>query len=69
MSLELRPGEIVALVGENGAGKSSLMNVLYGLYRPDAGELHVKGEQVSFRSPADAIRRGIAVQGSVRRDE
>ena len=59
--MDLRPGEIVALVGENGAGKSSLMNVLYGLYRPDAGELHVAGEQVSFRGPADAIRRGIGM--------
>ncbi len=61
MSLELGPGEVVALVGENGAGKSSLMNVLYGLYRPDAGELYVKGEKVAFHGPADAIRRGIGM--------
>ena len=38
VSLEVRPGERLALIGENGAGKSSLMNVLYGLYQPDVGE-------------------------------
>ena len=61
IDLELRGGEIHALLGENGAGKSTLMNVLYGLLKPDAGEILIKGEPVSFRSSADAIARGIGM--------
>jgi simple sugar transport system ATP-binding protein len=61
VSLELRPGERLALVGENGAGKSSLMNVLYGLYQPDAGELKLGGAVTRVRTPADAIARGIGM--------
>ena len=61
MSLDLRPGEIAAVVGENGAGKSTLMNVLSGLYQPDAGEIFIDGAPVRFRSPKDAIARGIGM--------
>ncbi len=57
----MRDGELLAVVGENGAGKSSLMNVLYGLYQPDAGELSVGGQPMRFRSPRDAIARGIGM--------
>ena len=60
-SLEVRKGEIHALLGENGAGKTSLMNVLYGIYHPDAGEIWVHGQHVSIRSPQDAIRLGIGM--------
>ena len=49
------------MVGENGAGKSSLMNVLYGLYHPDVGELTLDGKPVRFKSPRDAIARGIGM--------
>ena len=49
------------MVGENGAGKSSLMNVLYGLYQPDVGELSIGGQPMRFRSPRDAIARGIGM--------
>ncbi|MFZ5468164.1 MAG: ABC transporter ATP-binding protein [Myxococcota bacterium] len=59
--LDLHPGERLALVGENGAGKSSLMNVLYGLYQPDAGELFFDGMPVRLRSPRDAIARGVGM--------
>ncbi len=59
VNLELRAGEVLALLGENGAGKSSLMNVLYGLYRPDAGLIKVAGREVSIRSPLAAIGLGI----------
>lgn len=61
VTLGLQRGERLAIVGENGAGKSSLMNVLYGLYRPDAGEVRLDGEQVRFRGPRDAIARGIGM--------
>jgi simple sugar transport system ATP-binding protein len=56
-----RPGEVHALLGENGAGKSTLMNVLSGLYRPEAGDIFVGGQRVSFRSPQDAIAHGIGM--------
>ena len=56
-----RVGEVHALLGENGAGKSTLMNVLAGLYRPEAGEIFVGDQRVSFRSPQDAIAHGIGM--------
>ncbi len=61
VDFDLRPGEVHALLGENGAGKSTLMNVLAGLYSPDAGEIRLDGEPVSFRSPRDAIAAGIGM--------
>ncbi len=61
VSLEVKPGERVALVGENGAGKSSLMNVLYGLYQPDAGEVWIDGARRRLKSPRDAIAAGIGM--------
>jgi simple sugar transport system ATP-binding protein len=59
--VDFQAGEITALVGENGAGKSSLMNVLSGLYHPDSGEILVEGQKVHFRGPRDAIARGIGM--------
>lgn len=61
ITLEVKTGEIHALLGENGAGKTTLMNILYGIYRPDAGEIYVKGQQVTIGSPRDAIRLGIGM--------
>ncbi|MCP3162724.1 ABC transporter ATP-binding protein [Myxococcus qinghaiensis] len=61
MSLDIREGELLAVVGENGAGKSSLMNVLYGLYHPDSGEVSVGGKSVRLKSPRDAIALGIGM--------
>ena len=49
------------MLGENGAGKTTLMNVLYGLYHPDAGQITVRGQSVTFRSPTDAIACGIGM--------
>jgi len=61
VSFDVRRGEVHALLGENGAGKSTLMNILYGLYRPDAGEIRLNGQPVSFTSARDAIRAGIGM--------
>ncbi len=61
VSLDLSSGERVALVGENGAGKSSLMNVLYGLYSADTGDLAIDGARVRIRTPADALALGIGM--------
>ncbi|MEU6262660.1 ATP-binding cassette domain-containing protein [Saccharopolyspora shandongensis] len=56
---EVRPGEVLAVVGDNGAGKSSLIKALSGALIPDAGEIRVDGEVVHFRGPLDARRYGI----------
>ena len=61
VSFTIYPGEIHALLGENGAGKSSLMNVLTGLYKPQSGEIRIHGEKASFNSPKDAIAAGIGM--------
>jgi len=61
VNFTLYPGEIHALLGENGAGKSSLMNVLTGLYKPQSGEIRIHGKKVSFNSPRDAISNGIGM--------
>jgi ABC-type uncharacterized transport system ATPase subunit len=61
IDLDLRPGEILAMLGENGAGKSTLMNVLYGLYKPDDGHVYVRGRETSFSGPSDAIAAGIGM--------
>ena len=56
---ELYPGEILAVIGDNGAGKSSLIKALSGAVIPDEGEVHLEGRQVNFRSPIDAREAGI----------
>jgi simple sugar transport system ATP-binding protein len=61
IDIDLRPGEILAMLGENGAGKSTLMNILYGLYKPDEGHIYVRGREVNFSGPSDAIGAGIGM--------
>jgi ABC-type uncharacterized transport system ATPase subunit len=61
ITMHANKGEILAIVGENGAGKSTLMNMLYGLLKPTSGQIIVKGEEVDFRSPTDAIAHGIGM--------
>jgi fructose transport system ATP-binding protein len=56
---ELRAGEILAVIGDNGAGKSSLIKALSGATIPDEGELLLDGKVVHFKSPIDARRAGI----------
>ncbi|OPX42238.1 galactose/methyl galactoside import ATP-binding protein MglA [Ruminiclostridium hungatei] len=61
VSLEVRKGEIHALLGENGSGKSTLMNMLSGIYTPDSGAIYIKGKKVSFRNPKDSMALGIGM--------
>ncbi len=61
VNLDLFPAEVLAVVGENGAGKSTLMKVLSGNQHPDSGQILVDSKQVSFRSPAESMRHGIAM--------
>ena len=61
VSLELRKGEILAILGENGSGKTSLMNTAVGIYYPDEGQIFVNGEEASIHSPADAYNYHIGM--------
>ncbi|MFC6707156.1 ATP-binding cassette domain-containing protein [Flexivirga alba] len=56
---ELYPGEILAVIGDNGAGKSSLIKCLSGASTPDSGQIFLDGEEVTFRTPQDAKEAGI----------
>src|SRR3712207_3500357 len=58
-SLTLQSGEVMALIGENGAGKSTIVKILTGLYRPDEGQILMEGRPVSFASPRDAWAAGV----------
>lgn len=61
ISLTVHRGEVHAILGENGAGKSTMMNVLCGLYKPTSGEIFINGKEVRFASPKDAIDMGIGM--------
>ena len=56
---DLYPGEILAVIGDNGAGKSSLIKAISGAVQPDEGEIRLDGQPVSFASPLEARRAGI----------
>lgn len=61
VDLTVRRGEILAILGENGCGKTTLMNMIAGIYYPDSGSILVNGEEVVIRSPRDAFRYGIGM--------
>ena len=59
VDLAIPSGEVVALVGHNGAGKSVLVQILSGVFPPSSGEIRIDGQRVALQSPADARRYGI----------
>ena len=61
VSIKVEKGTIHAIVGENGAGKSTIMRIAYGFYNADSGEILVDGNVVSIKSPHDAIALGIGM--------
>jgi ABC-type sugar transport system ATPase subunit len=58
---ELRAGEVHALVGENGAGKSTLIHILGGIFKPDEGQIRMRGQPVAFANPRHAADQGIGI--------
>ena len=57
--LNLQSGRVTALIGENGAGKSTIVKILTGIYQPDSGEIRLNGKPVRFHSAVDALKMGI----------
>lgn len=60
-NLKLRRGAVNVLVGENGAGKSTMMRIIAGVERPTLGEIWLDGELIHLNSPADAVKHGIGI--------
>ena len=61
VSFDLERGKILGLVGDNGAGKSTLLKILSGDLQPSSGDIYLGGERTRFKSPADAMKIGIAI--------
>jgi ribose transport system ATP-binding protein len=59
VSLDVKPGEVLGLVGENGAGKSTLIKILMGAYSKDAGTISIEGKEVDIHSPLQARSHGL----------
>ncbi|MCS7125409.1 MAG: sugar ABC transporter ATP-binding protein [Aigarchaeota archaeon] len=62
VSIEVGKNEIVSVVGENGAGKSTFMKIMVGVHQPDSGKMYYMGQEVPFpKNPLDALKRGISI--------
>ena len=63
INLDLKRGTVMGLMGENGAGKSTMMKCLFGTYQKEEGNIFLDGKEVSFSGPKDALENGIASPG------
>ena len=61
VNLDLYRGEILSILGENGSGKTSAMNVIAGIYTPEEGHIFINGQEVVLRSPRDSLRHGVGM--------
>lgn len=61
IDLDVKRGSVMGLMGENGAGKSTMMKCLFGSYQKDEGPIWLNGEEVSFSNPKEALENGIAM--------
>ena len=61
VSFSVRKGEVVGLIGENGAGKSTVLKILNGIYQPDSGTVLVNGKPTILTSPRNAFDNGVAM--------
>ena len=61
IDLDVRRGTVMGLMGENGAGKSTMMKCLFGTYQKDEGKIFLNGKEISFSGPKDALENGIAM--------
>ena len=61
INLDLKRGTVMGLMGENGAGKSTMMKCLFGTYQKDEGKIYLNGKEISFSGPKDALENGIAM--------
>ena len=69
ISFKLSRGEILGLVGLVGAGRTETMQALFGITKPDSGEVYLKGQKVEFKKPVDAIKNGLAYVTEDRKGE
>ena len=61
INFSIHEGERIGILGLNGAGKSTMMNMLYGLLQPTSGKILIRGKEVTMNSPIDAIANGIGM--------
>ncbi len=61
INLDVKEGTVMGLMGENGAGKSTMMKCLFGTYQKDEGKIFLEGKEISFSGPKDALENGIAM--------
>ena len=61
INLDIKRGTVMGLMGENGAGKSTMMKCLFGTYQKDEGKIYLNGKEISFSGPKDALENGIAM--------
>ena len=61
IDLDVKKGSIMGLMGENGAGKSTMMKCLFGTYQKDEGTIILDGKEINFTGPKDALENGVAM--------